>query len=165
MAQRSKLIRSAVRRSGGTSINGLTGALTLASPMLTTSGSTFRIDNANPTTLTDAATITGIDASLNTAFNVTIEGNRTMDKPTNARDAEKIIFQIEQGPLGPFTLTFDPGANGYRFANAASPQGPKLTDWNTLLAATPIGSYSRIGFIFDEADGFWDAVAIAGFWP
>ena len=165
MPQRSRVNRSAVRRSGGTSINGLTGALTLASPMLSTSGDTFRLDNGNIKTLADAATITGIDAALNNSFQVTLLGNRTMDKPSNARDGEKITFRIEQGTGAPHTLAFDAGANGYRFANATSPQGVKLADFTALLAATPLNSYVRIGFEFHEADSFWDAVALAGFWP
>lgn len=165
MPQRSRIHRSAIRRSGGTSINGKTGDLELVSPMLTEDGDTFRIDNANPTTLTDAATITGIDAAVNTAFSVVIEGNRTLDKPSNPRDAEKIIFLIEQGAGGPYTLTFDAGADGYRFCNAASPQGPKLADFDGLLAATPVGSYLRVGFIYEEVDGFWDCVALSGYWP
>ena len=168
MATRSKLERSSVRRSGSggvTSINGLTGAVTLASPMLSQSGQTIRHDNGNIITLTDAATITGIDTAVNNSFQVVLGGNRTMDKPSNARDGEKITFRIEQDGTAGRTLVFDSGANGYRFAAVASPQGVKLADFNTLLAATPANSYVRIGFEFHEADGFWDCVALAGFWP
>ena len=168
MPTRSQVYRSAVRRSGGIlSINGLTGAISLLSPMLSTSGNTLRIDNKNIKTLTDAATITGVDVTVNNAFQVTLGGNRTMDKPsgTPIQDGEVITFRIEQGAGAPHTLVFDTGANGYRFANAASPNGTTLTQFNNLLAATPLNSYLRIGFEFHEADGFWDAVALAGFWP
>lgn len=165
MTQRSIFNRSAVRRSGGTSINGQTGSLSLVSPMLTTTGNVFRIDNSNPISLTDAPTITGIDGSLANYFRVTLGGNRTMDKPINLRDGQSFIFEIEQGVGAPHTLVFDSGANGYRFAAIASPQGVKLADWNALLAATPLNSYARIGFIFKESAGFSDAVAIAGFHP
>jgi hypothetical protein len=116
-------------------------------------------------TLTDAATIVGIDASLNSKFGVTLAGNRTMDIPSNPTDGLSITFVIRQDGTGGRTLAWTAGAGGYAFANAASVQGVKLTDFDSLLAATPASGRVRIGFIYDVTANRWDASALAGYLP
>lgn len=180
MPTRSRLVRSSFRRSGfdgstiltGVTVNGTalvippSGVLALVSPMASISGgSTLRVDNANYKLLSDAATISGIDAALNTIFEVTLGGNRTMAAPTNPVNGEKITFLIRQDGVGGRTLTWTSGAAAYRFANAASPQGVKLTDFNTLLAAAPASGLIRVGFEYGSTDNRWDCVALAGYWP
>jgi hypothetical protein len=172
--RRTRVERNSVRRTGGgfiesITVNGtvMTGPnITIDSPMATVpSANTVALDNANRKALVDAANIGGVDASLNTLFEVTLGGNRTMDAPTNPTDGEKITFLIRQDGVGGRTLTWTGGAGGYRFANAASPQGVKLTDFNTLLAAAPASALVRIGFEYNLADNRWDCVALAGYWP
>ena len=168
---RSSLQRDSLRRSGGITtitVNGgspISGPINLNSPMLTQSGNTLRIDNANLIALTDAATIVGVNAGIDTEFTVTLGGNRTMAIPTNPVNGEKITFLIAQDATGGRTLTWTGGAGGYRFANAASPQGVKLADFNGLLAACPVSSSIRVGFEYFTTTNTWDCVALAGYWP
>lgn len=168
---RSSLQRDSIRRSGGVnsiSINGgspIFGPISLFSPMLTQSGQTVRIDNANLIALVDAATIVGVNAGIDTEFTVTLGGNRTMAIPTNPVNGEKITFLVSQDGTGGRTLTWTGGAGGYRFANAASPQGVKVADFNSLLAACPINGSIRVGFEFYTTSNTWDCVALAGYWP
>jgi len=73
--------------------------------------------------LTDAATI-AVDASAGNDFRVTIAGNRTMGTPASPANGQQVIFQVTQGPGGPFTLTW---SSGYEFA-ASLPQPALSTD-------------------------------------
>lgn len=91
--------------------------------------------------LTDAATIT-VDASAGNDFRVTIAGNRTMANPANAANGQQIIFQVTQGPGGPFTLSW---GNGYEFAPGL-PQ-PALS--------TTAGQTDLLGFVYNAAKGRW----------
>ncbi len=186
MSHRGQYIRDSYRRSGpggagagvtGITVNGgavKTGIIDIRSPMaVDDAAQRIRVDNANMVALVDAATIVDVDVDKNTGFTVTLGGNRAMSAPVASiigtpRDMEKITFVIEQGGGGPYTLTWTGGAGGYRFANAASPAvggGIKLADFNTLLAAVPVGSKLRVGFEYDAADNTWDCVALAGYWP
>lgn len=176
---RSRVVRSSFRRSGfpsatlvtGFTVNGTPivlpadGVLDILSPMASIAGAALRIDNANYKLLADGANIGGIDASLNTIFEVTLGGNRSMDAPSNPQNGEKITFLIRQDGTGGRTLTWTAGAGAYRFANAASPQGVRVADFNTLLAAAPASGLIRIGFEYTATDDRWDAVALAGYWP
>lgn len=136
------------------------------SPMLTaTAPNQVNIDNGNVTVLTPALNITGPDAALNNSAQITLDQNSTMLVPSNPIEGEKLTFIIIQGALGPFTLAWTGGAGGFVFANAASPQGVKLTDFNTLLAACPANSRIRVGFEYHLDADSWDCVALAGYWP
>ena len=168
--RRSALQRNSLRRSGGnsssavvTSINGLTGAVLLESPMLTQSGNTIRHDNANPKQLTDAASIVGIDAEVNNGFYVTITAIRTFAAPSNPRHMEKITFTIRQSG-GSFVPLWTGGAGGYQFAAAGSDFGITQAQADELASLTPANSYYKIGFEYDSAIGQWVCVALAGWW-
>jgi hypothetical protein len=91
--------------------------------------------------LTDAATIAA-DASLGNDFRVTIAGNRTMGTPANPVNGQQIIFQVTQGPGGPFTLTW---GSGYEFSSGL-PQ-PSLS--------TTAGQTDLFGFIYNAVKGTW----------
>lgn len=146
---------------GVTSINGLTGAVVIRSPMLLLAGQNIDIDNGRMKALVDAATIVGIDAEVNNSFKVTTTAIRTFAAPTNPTEGEKITFLIEQSG-GSFTPLWNAI---YRFANALSPQGIKLASVNALAAATPAASVFRVGFEYHSADDKWDCVALAGYLP
>ena len=175
MPARSQIVRSSVRRSGSaagggggvTSINGLSGALSLVSPMLTTSGSTFRLENTNPKALTDQASISGIDADVNTSFELSAAAARTFQIPTNARDGRLISFMLKNntGGVG-VTHTWTGGAGGYAFANAAVGANGivKLTDYTTLAALVPDQSAMSVGFRYYATLDRWVAVGLAGYW-
>jgi hypothetical protein len=91
--------------------------------------------------LTDAATI-AVDASLGNDFRVTIAGNRTMGSPANPADGQQIIFQVTQGPGGPYTLGW---SSAYEFS-ASLPQ-PALS--------TASGNTDLLGFVYNAAKGTW----------
>jgi hypothetical protein len=91
--------------------------------------------------LTHAATI-AVNASLGNDFRVTIAGNRTIAKPSNPVNGQQIIFQITQGPGGPFTITW---GTGYEFSTG-QPQ-PTLS--------TGAGQTDLLGFIYNAAHGQW----------
>lgn len=59
-----------------------------------------------PNDLTDDTTI-ATDAALSNIFDVTLEGNRTLGNPANARDGQELIFRIRQDVVGGRTLTLD----------------------------------------------------------
>jgi hypothetical protein len=59
-----------------------------------------------PSTLTDQATIT-TDCNLNNRFKVTLAGNRTLGKPTNAVDGAAYTWWFKQGAGGNHTLTLN----------------------------------------------------------
>lgn len=91
--------------------------------------------------LADAATI-AVDASQGNDFRVAIAGNRTMGTPTNPVNGQQIIFQVTQGPGGPFALGW---ASGYEFS-ADLPQ-PTLS--------STAGQTDLLGFIYNAAKGTW----------
>ena len=98
--------------------------------------------------LTDAATIT-VNASLGNDFRVTIGGDRTMGTPANPADGQKIVFQVTQGPDGPFTLSW---TSGYQFS-AGLPQ-PTLS--------TSAGQTDLLSFVYNAAKGTWLCAAFVG---
>lgn len=152
---------SGIKVNGGTTI--LQGIVNLVSPMLSLSGQDVRIDNANFTELTSAASITGPNAATFNGANLELTHNATMGAPSGSFvNGEKFTFVIVQGAAGPYTLAWNAT---YRFANAASTKGIKLADFNTLLAACPVNSMIRIGFEYTDFSGedSWDAVALAGY--
>lgn len=59
-----------------------------------------------PKVLLDAATITGLDASENDMFKVTLGGNRTVALPTNGRIGQVIRIFVIQDNSGSRTLTW-----------------------------------------------------------
>jgi hypothetical protein len=91
--------------------------------------------------LTDAAMI-AVDASLGNDFRVTIAGDRTMGTPANPENGLQIIFQVTQGPGGPFTLTWD---GGYGFS----------TDLPQPSLSTTAGQTDLLGFVYNGPMGSW----------
>ncbi len=100
--------------------------------------------------LTDADTI-AVDATQGNDFRVTIAGSRTMGNPASPSNGQQIIFQVTQGPAGPYTLTW---ASGYEFSSDL-PQP-------TLSAAD--GQTDLLGFVYSAAKQTWLLAAfVSGF--
>lgn len=163
---------SAAAAGGVTSINGLTGAVLLSSPMLATVpavANTVELDNGNVKTLADAATIIGIDALLHNSFLVETGAARTFSKPTGSyKDGEKITFTIKKTYTGATHHTFDPAEGGYDFASTlitVAGSGPRKAWFDDLWDAMLDGQWMKIGFEFIDDYGYWVCVAIAGPWP
>jgi hypothetical protein len=91
--------------------------------------------------LADAATIV-VDASAGNDFRVTIAGNRTMGTPASPANGQQAIFQVTQGPGGPFTLAW---SSGYEFA-ASLPQPTLSTD---------AGQLDILAFTYNGARATW----------
>lgn len=91
--------------------------------------------------LTDASTI-AVDASAGNDFRVTITGNRAMGAPANPANGQQIIFQVTQGPGGPFTLSW---ASAYEFSS----------DLPQPALSTTAGQTDLLGFIYTAAKGTW----------
>lgn len=88
------------------------GILYAAESDIWTGTSTARIitpkemfDAAAPVTLTDAATI-AVDMATGINFNVTLEGNRTLGNPTNAKVGQSGRIRITQDATGSRTLAY-----------------------------------------------------------
>lgn len=106
--------------------------------------------SAAPTNLTDGATI-ATDASLGNHFRVTIAGNRTLANPTDARDGQKILFEITQDGVGSRTLTL-----GNKFAFGS--------DITSISLSTQAGKKDFIGVQYNEsADKFYVLAVAKGY--
>jgi len=141
-----------------TSINGLTGAITIASPMLSASGQVIRIDHGNVKTLVDAATVSGISADTNQSFTLVVTVNgRIISAPTTPRNGEYIRFFISRDPDAAIV---DLVWNAiYQFAAAGSANGVTLDAFDaafrSVLETDP--SYVEIGFRYSINDDLWFA--------
>jgi len=102
---------------------------------------------SNPTSLDDSSTIT-TDASLGNHFRVTLAGNRTLANPTNARDGQRILFELTQDSVGSRTLTL---GNKFTF-------GSDITE---LTLSTAPGKKDFIGVIYNEAVDKFYVLAVA----
>jgi hypothetical protein len=91
-------------------------------------------------TLLDQAVIVA-DASLGNDFQMTITANRTMGPPLNPRNGQLIMFDITQGGLGGFTVTWD------AIFNFGSGTAPQLS-----LAA---GATDMVGFKYKASKNQW----------
>jgi hypothetical protein len=150
------------------SINGgaaRTGAIVLTSPMASNAAAqTIRIDNGNVKTLTTGASVAGVDADLNNSFQLVADQNLTIEKPTPAgatRDGEKITFLITSTGVAR-VITWQGGVNGFRFADETSPQGVKLTEFNTLAALLDSTRFLKVGFEYSSTFSAWACVGLAG---
>jgi hypothetical protein len=150
------------------SINGgaaRTGAIVLTSPMASNAAAqTVRIDNGNVKTLTTGASVGGVDTDLNNAFELVADQNLTIEKPTlgaAARNREKITFLLTSTGVAR-VITWQGGVNGYRFADESSPQGTKLTDFNTLAALIDNTRFLVVGFEYSAAFSAWACVGLQG---
>lgn len=76
-----------------------------------------KAQNFNATTLTDAANISW-DLANNQVTEVTLEGNRTLDNPTNMVAGATYILTVKQDATGSRTLAFD---TAYKFPGGAAP--------------------------------------------
>jgi len=72
---------------------------------------------SSPVALTDAANIS-VNASLGNSFQVTLEGNRTLDNPTNLVAGFTYLFRIKQDPTGTRTLAY---GSAYKFEGGSAP--------------------------------------------
>jgi hypothetical protein len=103
--------------------------------------------SATPANLTDGATIT-TDASLGNHFRVTLTGNRTLANPTNARDGQRILFEITQDGVGSRTLTL-----GNKFV-----LGSDITE---VTLSTGSGKKDFIGVQYNETTDKFYVLAVA----
>jgi hypothetical protein len=150
------------------SINGgaaRTGAIVLTSPMASNAAAqTIRLDNGNVKTLTTGASVGGVDTDLNNSFQLVAGQDLTIEKPTPgaaARDGEKITFLLTSTGAARL-ITFQGGVNGFRFADETSPQGVKLTEFNTLAALLDNTRFLKIGFEYSSTFSAWACVGLAG---
>ena len=101
-------------------------------------------------TLGDAAVIR-TDASQGNLFRVTLGGNRTLQKPTNPVDGQKVIWEFLQDGTGSRTLTL--GA-GFKLSATVG----------AVTLSTGANSGDKLGAIFNSADDLWHIVAfVKGF--
>jgi len=154
------------------SINGgaaLTGAISLLSPMALAAGNTVRVDNGNVKTLTDAASITGMDVDINQSFRVTVNGARSFAIPTVSilaapKEGEKVTVTIQKTNAGD-TVSWTGGAGGFMFANPASTFAVTLAQFNAAFAEALAGCVLKIAWEWDSTLDRWLAVGMGSFYP
>jgi len=141
----------------------LTGALDLDSPMLSVSGSTIRLDNANTKTLPGSFVSGDIDTDVNNGFIIPkLSANLAVPIPTNTREGRKITFKITQESTTR-TVSWTGGAGGYAFASGAfAGSAVTVTQFNDMLAAMGDDEVLKIGFEYDSTLDRWLCVALAG---
>jgi hypothetical protein len=100
------------------------------------------------TTLTDAANI-AVNAALNDNFRVTLEGNRTLDAPTNPRSGQVINFRIIQDGTGNRTLAYNAI---YHFPGGTDP-----------VLSTAAGAKDFMSCQYDSTDNTWFCVMSKAF--
>lgn len=96
--------------------------------------------------LADAANIS-TDASLGTDFYVTLEGNRTMDTPTNPTAGQIIRYWITQDFTGSRTLAW---SGGFRFS--ADIPSPTLTTTPEFM--------DMVEFAYHPTFATWDCIRV-----
>lgn len=141
--------RRALGRIGGLAVAGAAGGTFLSELLASPAGAATDTETGavapSVVQLTDAPTVT-VDASLGNDFRLTLGGNRTMGGPTNGAEGQQIIFQITQGPGGPFALSW---AGQYEFsAGIAAP-----------VLSTGTGQTDLLGFMYSAAASSWFLVA------
>lgn len=145
-----------------TSTTGAPSGLVFAGPMFNVGvAGEIRYDNAEYVTLVDGALIP-VDASAGNGFALSLGAANTIDKPTNAREGQKITFRISPTVNG-LVPVWESGLGGFRFAALASPQGVKLADVNALFTAALANSFVYVGFEYETTDDAWNCVGLAGF--
>ncbi len=104
-------------------------------------------DVATPVTLTDAATI-AVNAALGREFRVTLTASRTMGNPSNLVDGQRLLFRIEQGGSGSYTVTW---SSKYRFS----------TDVPSPTLSTTVGAADFVFFNYNAGDDKLDCLGWA----
>ena len=98
-------------------------------------------------TLTDGATVS-VDASLSNNFYLLLEGDRTLENPTNLTDGMVLNFWIKQDGVGGRTLAFD---TKYQFiGNSTLSETPGIVD---VISGIYHGSSDSIECVLAAADG------------
>jgi hypothetical protein len=100
-----------------------------------------------PVTLTDAATV-ATDASLGRHFRVTLAGDRTLGAPTNAADAQRVLWEITAS-AAQRTITLSTGSSGTF----------ELTAGLSAANAIPSGKVALFAAIYSSARARWTALA------
>jgi len=136
----------------------------LISPMKNQTGQIVRFENGNRKTLVDATPIIGMNANLNNAFRLVLEGARTLAKPVNPLAGRKITILVQMGAGGPFVLTLEGGAGGFLFAAALASDGVTQAVFDARLAATPIDSLVQFGAEYDDVVDRWLVNSVSGHW-
>jgi len=123
---------------------------------LTSIGTPYILDPINDTgevVLTDQATIT-TDASLGTAFTVTLSGNRTLGAPSNPTTGQRCIWRLLQDGTGTRTITLASGAGGFRYG----------TDITGITLSTAANKADYIAAYYNSTADRWDVIGfIKGF--
>lgn len=105
------------------------------------------LDNV-PSPLVDGANIS-VDAALGNIFDIELEGSRTLDNPTNAKDGQELIFRILQGTTGSHTLTLD---SKFRFGTTLS----------SITLSTSVGALDYLTVRYNLASDTFDVVDFKG---
>lgn len=99
-------------------------------------------------TLSDGANI-ATDASLGNVFEVTLEGSRTLDNPTNLVSGYTYVWIIKQDGSGNHTLDY---GTDFWFNNGTAPVVP--TAASAIMVVTGVYDGTRLLCSFDGEDGF-----------
>lgn len=97
--------------------------------------------------LTDASTIS-VNAALSNYFRVTLAGNRTLGNPTNAKNGQKIMFEIIQDGTGSRTLAYDTKfAFGLDLAGATLSTGASKRDFLGVVYNSTADKFYALAFV------------------
>lgn len=154
---------------GVTSVNGLTGAVTLtassvgadpsgAASTAQSNAEAYALPVAGGTmqgwlapkvvSITYASTMTP-NAALGNDFRVALTGNASIANPANPTDGQDIKFQLTQGGSGGYTITW---GGDFDFGTAGAP---------TL--STAVGKIDVVAGVYNAAKGSWLMGAALGF--
>ena len=97
-------------------------------------------------TLTPGATVPVV-ASAGSVFDLLAGQIFTLNNPSEPTSGQKILFRIEQGGTGSYTITLD---TKYRVP----------TDLTGFLLSTAVGTMDILGFVYHLADDKWDMTGI-----
>lgn len=100
-----------------------------------------------PTTLTDAATV-ATDASLGRHFRVTLGADRTLGAPTNATDAQRVLWEITASGAQR-TITLTTGSSG----------AFELTAGISASTAIASGKTAFIAAIYSSSRARWSVLS------
>lgn len=127
----------------------------------------FTRSRATTKALVDAASVVGIDLSLNSAFQLTLTASgHVVAAPTNPQAGQTFTIEFVQSAGGPWTVTLATGSAGtFAFANAGSAANGTLAAFNAELAAATNTGRVAVTFQYNATAQRCDVISIAGFRP
>jgi hypothetical protein len=146
---RAQLGTSAAAHEDGTTLRALTVEDILPAVVSASEGSSGRISSVGTQTIS-AAGSSVIDSSLYDTFDITANGDFTLDAPTNGEDGYKVLVRVLNNTGSAVTIT----------AGADLSFG----DDPTALADVAAGATDLIGLVYRESDETWLVVGqVTGF--